>query len=140
MLDISQIELESIVSFDLHPAQYLGTSIKNAKVLAIMGAPIAMQLGFDAPAMHVLVYNALPPETPNGYDKYLYLYLKLQSGEKTFIGIPWIKESTYVKETVRTVAIYLENLSPEKQNLAIAALSGVGLTVAKVELVDVAGN
>jgi hypothetical protein len=114
----------------------LGTSIKNAKVIGVMNAATAMQLGFDAPSMHILVYNTLPPGTPNGYDKYQYLYLKLASGQRQFIGIPWIKESTYVKEMVRTVAFYLENLSPDKQNLAIAALSSNGLTVAKVEVIE----
>lgn len=140
MLEQSQIQLESTVSFDLYPAHMLGTSIKNAKVLGIFNARIAMQLGHDAPAMHAIVFPTLPPGTPNGYDKYMYLYLKLASGGQTFIGLPWIKESTYVVEMVRTVTLFIENISPDQQSLAIQALSGIGLTVSKVEIIDSGEN
>lgn len=134
MLELSLIQLESTVSFDLHPANYLGTSIKNAKVLAITNANVAQQLGFDAPAVHAAVFPSLPPGTPNGFDKYQYIYLKLTSGEKTFIGVPWIKEATYVEEMIRTVALFIENISPDQQTLAVQALSAIGLSVAKVEI------
>jgi hypothetical protein len=136
MLPQSDILLESTVSFDLYPAHALGTSIKNAKVLGIFNAQTAMQLGFDAPALHAIVFPTLPPGTPNGADKYQYVYLKLTNGTKTFIGIPWIKESTYVVEMVRTVALYIENISPDQQNQAILALSAIGLTVAKTEIIE----
>lgn len=136
MLDQSLVKLSSTVSFDLYPAAQLGTSLKNAKVLGLFDAATAMNLGFDAPAMHATVYPTLPPGTPNGHDKYAYVYLKLPSGEKTFIGLPWIKESTYTEEMVRTVIFYVDNISPEQQNRAVQALSAIGLTVSKVEIDD----
>ncbi len=134
MLDQSLVKLESTVSFDLYPVQLLGTGIKNAKVLGIFNAATAMRLGFDAPAIHSAVWPTLPPGTPNGYDKYHYLYLKLPSGQTTFIGLPWINETTYVEEMVRNIAIFIEGISPDQQNLAIQALSANGFTVAKVEV------
>jgi hypothetical protein len=141
MLTQAQIVLESTVSFDLYPTAILGTAIKNAKVLSIVNAQTAMDLGHDAPALHAMVYPSLPPGTPNSYDKYLYVYLKLTSGAKIFIGIPWIKESTYAEEMIRTVAFYIENINPGQQTQAIQALSAIGLTVAKTEIVNSAdGN
>lgn len=136
MLEQSQVKLSSTVSFDLYPAAQLGTSLKNAKVLGIFDASTAMNLGFDAPAMHANVFPTLPPGTPNDHSKYAYLYLKLTSGEKTFIGMPWVKESTYVEEMVRTVLFYIDNISPDQQNLAVQALSAVGMSVAKVEIIE----
>lgn len=133
MLNTSSIVIDSTVSFDLYPAAYLQSKVTNAKVVGIVSARMAMQLGFDAPAMHVTVFPTLPPGTPNGYDKYQYIYVKLPSGEHTFYGVPWIKESTFKVEMVRTVALYLENISPEQQIRATQALSAIGLTVAKVE-------
>ena len=105
MLDQSQITLESTVSFDLYPAHQLQAKVINAKVLGIFTAATAQALGYDAPAMHVSVYPTLPAGTPNGYDKYLYVYVKLSNGEKTFYGLPWIKESTFKVEMIRTVAL-----------------------------------
>lgn len=134
MLEHSLIKLGSTVSFDLYPVQLLGTSIKNAKVLGILDAATTMQLGFDAVAQHSAVYPTLPPATPNGYDKYHYLHLKLASGQKHFIGIPWIKEATWVEEMVRTIAIFIENVTPSQENTAVQALSANGLRVAKIEV------
>ena len=134
MLDQTQIKLESTVSFDLYPAHQLQSKVTNAKVLGIFNAAVAQTLGFDGPAMHVSVYPTLPPGVPNGFDKYLYVYVKLSNGEKTFYGLPWIKESTFKEEMIRTVALYIDSISPDQQNLAIQALSAIGLTVAKVEV------
>lgn len=136
MLDLADIKHESTVSFDLYPASFLGTSIKNAKVLGVVNAATAMKLGFDAPAVHATVKPSLPPEAPAQYDQYQYVMLKLASGQETFIGIPWIKDSTYVEEMIRTVAIYIENISPDQQNLALQALSAIGLPVAKTEVIS----
>lgn len=134
MLELTNIQLDTTVSFDLYPAHFLGTRIKNAKVLGLVNATTAMQLGFDAPAVHAAVFPTLPNGTVNAYDKYYYVRLKLTSGESTFIGVPWIKESTYVVEVVRNVALHIENISPDQQNRAIQALSAIGLTVAKIDI------
>ncbi len=134
MLDQSQIKLDSTVSFDLYPAHQLQAKVTNAKVLGIFNAAVAQQLGYDAPAMHVSVYPTLPPGTPNKFDQYLYVYVKLANGEKTFYGLPWIKDSTFKEEMIRTVAFYVDNISPDQENLAVRALSALGLTVAKVEV------
>lgn len=136
MLNQSEIIIDTMVSFDLYPATILGTSIKLAKVLGVCNAQVAMAAGHDGPAMHAIVFPTLPSGTPNGYDRYHYVHLKLQNGTKTFIGIPWIKESTFTVEVVRTLAFFIENITPDQQSHAIAALSAIGLTVAKTEIVN----
>lgn len=134
MLDSSLIKIDSTVSFDLYPASTFMASVKNARVLSIVGARTAMQLGFDAPAYHAQVFPSLPPGTPNAYDKYQYVGLQLASGQQTFIGVPWIKESTYVEETLRDITLRLQGVTPEQQTLIIQALSAIGQPVASIEV------
>lgn len=136
MLDTSQIKIDTTVSFDLYPAATLMASVKNARVLSVVNARTAMQLGFDAPAMHVLVYPTLPTGTPNGYDKYQYVGLKLPSGQETFIGVPWIKAPTYVEEVIRDITLHLQGVSPEQQNRILQALSAIGQPVASIEVLN----
>lgn len=132
MLKPSDVVLDTTVSFDMHPVQHLGTAIKNAKVLSIVDARTAQQLGFDTLANHRIVYATLPPGVPNDHSKYHYLYLKLPSGQTQFIGLPWIKESTYTVEVIRNLRIELENITPEDQEHALRALSALGLKVANI--------
>lgn len=131
-LDLSQIHIDTTVSFDLYPAHFLGTSIKNAKVLGLVTAAMAMKMGFDAPAVHAAVYPTLPSGTPNGYDKYQYVVLKLTNGDSTYIGVPWIKEATYVEEVIRNITIVIENVTPDQQNRIVAAISAVGSSVSSL--------
>lgn len=134
MLEHNRIKLDSTVSFDLHPASILFASVKNARVLALLSAQVVMRLGFDAPAMHALVYPTLPAGTPNNYDKYQYLCLRLASGQETFIGVPWIKETTYIEEVIRDITLHLQGVSPDQQNRILAALSAIGQDVAALEV------
>lgn len=134
MLDHSLIKLDSTVSFDLYPASILFASVKNARVLSLLSAQVAMKLGYDAPAMHALVYPTLPPGTPNAFDKYQYIGLRLASGQETFIGVPWIKDTTYVEEVIRDITLRLQGVSPDQQNRIIAALSAINQPVAAIEV------
>ncbi|QVD49125.1 hypothetical protein LUCX_55 [Xanthomonas phage vB_XciM_LucasX] len=134
MLEYSDIKLETTVSFDLYPASYLGTSVKNAKVVALVNAATAIRLGFDPVALHAAVYPTLPPGTPNRYDGYQYLILRTTAGQEILIGVPWIKESTWVEEVINNVTFYCENLTPDQRARAVQALSAIGIAVAKQEL------
>lgn len=134
LVDPSQIKIDSTVSFDLYPAATLMASVKNARVLSVVNARTAMQLGYDAPAYHAVVYPSLPPGTPNAYDKYQYVGLKLPSGQETFIGVPWIKASTYVEESLRDITLRIQGVTPEQQTRIIQALSAIGHPVASIEV------
>lgn len=134
MLTQSQIVLDTTVSFDLYPVALLGTGIKNAKVLSIVSAATANALGFDTIATHAAVYPTLPAGVPDAHDGYHYLQLRTSNGDITYVGLPWIKESTYAVQTIRNVRFSLENVTPENQEHAIQSLSAIGLRVAKVEI------
>lgn len=135
MLTISQLVLNSTVSFDLHPSQLLGTGYKRAKLLAIMDAATAAHW-IDPVAQHANVFPTLPVGTPNRYDAYPYLKLKLASGDITAIGLPWIKDETFVVATTRSIRITIDDVSPTDQENIMLSLSANGFTAADVEIID----
>lgn len=135
MLPITQLVLNSTVSFDLHPSQLLGTGYKRAKLLAILDAATAGNW-IDPIAAHANVYPTLPVGTPNKYDAYPYLKLRLASGEITAIGLPWIKDETFVVATTRSIRLTVDDVSPEDQENIIKALSANGFAAVDVEVID----
>lgn len=135
MLTITQLPLNATVSFDLYPSQVLGTGYKRAKILAILDAETAARW-IDPIAMHANVYPTLPPGVPNRFDGYNYLKLKLASGEVTAIGIPWIKDETFVVASTSSMQLTIDSVSPADQQLILNALSANGFTAVNVVLLD----
>lgn len=136
MLAIADIPLNSTVSFDLHPAAILGASYKRAKILAIVDADSTPYFGLDAAAMHANVYPTLPGGVPNDHRAYMYLKLKLASGQITCVGIPWIVDASMVVETTRKIQITVDNVTPEQQNLIVQALSANGFGAVSIKYID----
>ena len=136
MLAISALPLNSTVSFDLHPAAILGPSIKGAKVLAYLDAASTYYFNIDPVAQHVNVFPFLPPGTPNQFDAYPYIKLKLASGAITCIGLPWIVDASLAVATTRQMQITIDNVTPAGQNLILAALSANGYGAVKVDYFD----
>ncbi len=135
MLTPNDFPLNAMVSFDLHPAAVMGTGYKGAKVLAILDAATAFHF-IDPVAQHANVYPFLPEGTPNRYDAYPYLKLKLADGSTTAIGIPWVKDETLEIATTRRMRLTIDAVTPEAQNLIIKALSANGFSAVDVELLD----
>lgn len=135
MLNTSTIPLNAIVSFELYASSVLGSGYQGAKILAILDADSAFAY-IDPPAMHANVYSSLPAGTPDAYDGYNYLKLKLASGQVTAIGIPWIKDETFAVSSTRKMQITIDNVSPADQNKVLLALSGAGFGVNKVVYTD----
>ncbi len=133
MLNVNDITLSSTVSFDLYPAAILGSSYQYAKVLAIIDADTA-RFWVDPIAMHANVYPTLPGSTPNSPSEYYWLKLKLADGTITAIGIPWIKEETYVQHTTSTIRLTIENVEPDQRNQIVEALAANGFTAVNVQV------
>ena len=133
MLNYQDIKLGSTVSFEFHPAALLGTGLKNAKVLGILDADSARQVGIDPVAMHANVFPQLPAGTPNKYDGYYYLKVKTASGQVTAYGIPWIKDETFVEVEISSMRLTLENVAPADQSKVLEALAANGFTAVGVE-------
>lgn len=136
MLTQAQIPLNATVSFDLHPSAVLGTGYKGAKVLAILDADSCRYFNVDPVAMHANVYPMLPPGTPNKYDGYPWVKLKLASGQITCIGLPWIIDATFSVDTTSSLRFTVQNVSPEQRNIIMEALSANGFTAVNVEVLD----
>lgn len=134
MLTPQDIVLDSTVSFDLYAPQVLGTGWKNAKTKSILDADDVRFLGIDPAAMHANVYPSLPAGTPNDFRAYKYLKLVLASGEVTAVGLPWIKQDTYVVSTNQKMIVTIDNVSPDMQNSIRLALSAIGVSVYDVQL------
>lgn len=131
MLNPQDLSLNAIVSFDLHPSQLLGTGHKNVKLLAIVDADTA-RYWIDPVAYHANVYPTLPVGTPNKFDGYPYLKIKLSDGSVTAIGLPWIKDETFVEVTTRSMHLTIENVPAADQEKVLLALSAIGFTAVDV--------
>lgn len=136
MLTQAQLPLNATVSFDYYPSQILGSGVVRAKVLAWMDADTAKFFGIDPIALHANVYPLLPPSTPNRYDGYPYVKLKLENGDVTAVGVPWIRDDTLVILTQTRARFTLENVTPDQITTALQALSANGLTAVNVEMLN----
>jgi len=133
MLNPATIQLKSTVSFDLHAPQILGTRCENAKVLALLDADSARQY-IDPIAMHAQVFPFLPDGTPDDFDGYNYLKLKLANGTTTAIGLAWIKDDSFVVASTQSMQFTIANVTPEGKNIIIAALSANGFRAVDVKM------
>lgn len=127
MLTQSDITLNNTVSFDLWPAAILGTSIKGARVQGILDGDSAKAIE-DVISLHANVFPTLPPGTINRYDGYLYLKLKLMDGKVRVIGLPWIKEETYVEANTQRLQITIDGVSDTDLNTIRQALAANGFS------------
>lgn len=133
MLNLQDIPLGATVSFEFWPVAALGTGYKNAKVLAILDADTARTAGIDPVAWHANVFPTLPVGTPNKYDGYYYLKLKLANGQITAVGIPWIKDETFAEVTTKSLRLTIDNVAAADRNKVIEALAASGFTAVNVE-------
>lgn len=130
MLTQDDITVNTNVSFDLWPSSVLGASIKGARVQAIVDGETA-QTFKDVRALHANVFPMLPMGTINRYDGYLYLKLRLMDGKLALIGLPWIKEETYVESNSQRLQITVENVTDANLNTIRTALSANGFPAAE---------
>jgi len=110
---LDKMNIGDVATFDVYPAQLLGTQFRQCKVLAILDYDTCRALGFDPDALHVKVFATLPTGTENDPAKYQWLKLKLTSGETTVIGLPWIKPDTIQTTTTSTITVVYTNVAPE---------------------------
>lgn len=136
MLNPQTLPLFGTVSFDLYPVAMLGIGYKNATLLAVMDAASARSCGVDPVAAHANVFPTLPVGTPNKYNGYPWLKLKLASGQITAIGLPWIKDETFVEVSVKTMRLTIENVAAADQAKVLEALSSNGFSAVEVEYLN----
>jgi len=131
MLSQNEIEIFSVVSFEVYPQQLLGDGFNNVKIMGLIDAETAMRW-IDPVAMHAAVYPSLPTGAINAYDQYLYVKLLLNNGQTSVIGLPWIKKHSYQLVTGTTMQVTVENVNPSDEPRLRAALASNGFNQFKI--------
>lgn len=100
-------------SFEIYPAEVIGTQFNNVRYLGTVAASGVTY--FDPRIKHVAVYPYLPAGT-GAWNTYLYHRFQLESGLHTYVGDAWIKANTIVSlENIKIVVTYL-GLAPTEIN------------------------
>jgi len=134
MLSQHEIEIFSTVSFEVYPQQILGDGFNNVKILAIIDADTAKNW-IDPAARHAEVYPTLPAGSIDRFDQYLYLKIGLNNGDTTVLGLPWIKKSSYVVQTNKTMRIILDGINLSDEPRVRAALNSNGFNTFKIDYI-----
>lgn len=94
---ITSDDIGKFVSFTVYPAGYLGSNFTNVKILGII-SPATARIFADIDAQHANIYPSLPVgfNQPGKQNTYNYVHVRLQDGQETVLGLPWINMSTYV--------------------------------------------
>jgi hypothetical protein len=124
------------VQFSVYPAGFLGNNFKNAKILAVFDAETASAF-IDVVAMHANVYPSLPAgyNLPGKQNTYNYVRLRLQDGQFTVLGIPWIDMSTFEVIELLRCDIKVHNVLPSQVQRLRNALIANGFASFEIEQV-----
>lgn len=135
MSAMSKMKIGDTVSFDVYPASIIGTKFKQCKVLAFLDAESAVNW-IDPAAMHINVYPTLPTGTPNRYNAYSYIKVRLANGVTTCVGDPWIKADTVKVVTSNRLQVILEDVNPEDAQKVANILLQNGYANISVDLIE----
>lgn len=133
MINPRDIKLNSTVNFELYAPTILGNGLQNVKVLGIMDAETAALFGINPPLMHANVYAHLPPDTPNDFNGYPYLKVRLASGVTTAYGLAWIRDSSWQEVSVASLRLTIHGVQPEGRAIIKQALAANGFTAVNIE-------
>lgn len=135
MSNFDLLKPKAVVNFDVYPAAILGSNFNNVRVEAILDAETARMIGYDPWSMHVNVYPTLPEGTPNDPNDYLFVRLKLESGESTIVGLPWIREESIEQVSYTTISLKIPNVGPGDVEKVVKALSANGYKTSDIKLI-----
>lgn len=92
---LGKMELNDLVSFDLHVSSVLPQDYHLVRIKAIIPASVADKFGTDVYALHAQVYRLVPQgQIEDNPDAYYYLVVETQDKETRVVGIPWINKDT----------------------------------------------
>lgn len=124
-ITVNDLKPRDVISFEVYPLAILGNNFKNVTVDAVLSANTVSILGFDFAATHAMVYPSLPPGTPDDGTQYDYLRIIFESGEPTYIGIPWIRPDTLTKVAGTTLTLIFNNIDNTRKDRIIAAVRSI---------------
>jgi len=131
---LGRANIRDTVNFSLYERtqNIIRTNFNGCKILGVVDADTVRQFGVDASALHANVYGTLPAGVPASPDDFSWLKVKLANGETTFVGLPYIIESTLVVVSGNTMAFYVENCNQDVIDAVTRAIATTGNVVAKV--------
>lgn len=126
-----------IYTFDTVAPSLLGTTIKNAKLIALFDYQVAVTFD-NVEVRHASVRPMLP--AGSAFDNpqvFSYLYLQTETGSRIVIAYPWIKEDTISKTTNQSVVISVNDATANdaikiRQMLALAGYHSVNIEVKNI--------
>lgn len=136
MTAIRDINIGQRFSFQVYPTSIIGTGFQDVRLEGhLRGSAVALY-GIDIASMHANVYPTLPAGTPD--DPYQYPWIRVQhrNGGYSVVGVPWIvPESIEIGQGSRRLLTW-NDMSEDEMDLALMALSGVGLKPDNVQVMQ----
>jgi hypothetical protein len=133
---MTQYEINSVYSFDLHAAGILGSSYKNVTVRGMMNEASAIRAGCATREIHAQVFSQLPIGTPNNPAAYTYVEFETSMGETLILGMPWIKEDSVQKILSNNYNVKVGGISPTDLPRLRNALLTSGFKTFEIELAE----
>lgn len=121
------LQIGKTYTFNTFAPSILGTTIKNAKLKAILDYESVNKI--EAVILkHRSIYPLLPAGTIDNPESYTYYHFQSESGEKIVIAEPWIVESTIEVVEHINLQITLPGVSLTDSVRVRNALNAMGYT------------
>lgn len=131
---IGKAEYGDVVSFEVYPANIIGNNFKEVKIVGIVDSTTAATFGIDPVVVHKQVFNHVPKgQMPSSASDYLYVLIQFANGQKTAVGVPWIKLDTLVVHKTNQVLWVTQNVSPEKIQMIREFFAANNIALVKME-------
>ena len=122
------IGLRDVVSFSLFENTTIGTTFTRVRLIGVVDYSTASQK-IDPVALHEDIITNLPEGSVDDPTQYSYLKLELENGAVTYVGMPWVDESTLTKVGESKLQVTLSNVNVDDVPNIIAALNANGFNV-----------
>lgn len=101
-------EIGGVYSFNTIAPTLLGSDYRNVKVLGIIDYNIASQY-INPHVRHADLYPYMATGIPDDPTQYNYLMVRLGSGGRTVLAIPWIDISSIEQVTITNITVTFTN-------------------------------
>lgn len=129
---IQDVKPDQRVSFEVYPSNVLGNNFKDVKLLGFYNASIATRFA-DIYSLHANVFPQLPAGTvDDDPTSYSYVEVEHRSGQKTIIGVPYIKNNSIVISGSRRYTLVFEDITEQDYNHIQLALASIDKTPSTV--------
>ena len=106
---------------------YAGVKYNNLKFLSLLDSATMQDVGQDPVAGHLQNVVYLPEPQPEAYTDYMYAKFVDAEGNRTYLGVPWVREDSIVNNGTPDVLIMLK--APTQAQIdtmrSIAIASGI---------------